>query len=230
VTTIIEEEVTCAVCGMKQTVQEMGSTSSFGAMDLDTRPPPLRRSTMHLWVHECGECGYVAPELGAAAEGAGRIVASADYRAELKSADRTQLANRMVCRSLLEAAAGEFVTAGWRRLHAAWVCDDANATEEARSQRRAALALLERARASGQRAMKSVEGGDEVLLADIARRAGEWERALEYCDAGLALTHVPAFVRRILDFERALVLARDTACHSVGEVEATSAGSAGRVH
>ena len=71
-TTIIEEEVTCAVCGMKQTVQEMGSTSSFGAMDLDTRPPPLRRSTMHLWVHECGECGYVAPELGTAAEGAGR--------------------------------------------------------------------------------------------------------------------------------------------------------------
>lgn len=54
-TTIIEEKVTCAVCGMQQTVHEMGSTSSFGAMDLDTRPPPLRRSTMHLWVHECGE-------------------------------------------------------------------------------------------------------------------------------------------------------------------------------
>jgi hypothetical protein len=234
VTTIIEEEVTCAVCGMKQTVQEMGSTSSFGAMDLDTRPPPLRRSTMHLWVHECGECGYVAPELGAAAEGAGRIVASADYRAELKSADRTQLANRMVCRSLLEAAAGEFVTAGWRRLHAAWVCDDANAMEEARTQRRAALALLERALASGQRAMKSVEGGDEVLLADIARRAGEWERALEYCDAGFALTHVPAFVRKILEFERALVLVRDATCHSVGEVEGTAAPvsgeSQGRVH
>jgi hypothetical protein len=259
VTTIIEEEVTCAVCGMKQTVQEMGSTSSFGAMDLDTRPPPLRRSTMHLWVHECGECGYVAPELGAAAEGAGRIVASADYRAELKSADRTQLANRMVCRSLLDVGersgfgdetecliavrerrhtevpagpsrsresgasrAGEFVTAGWRRLHAAWVCDDANATEEARSQRRAALALLERALASGQRAMKSVEGGDEVLLADIARRAAEFENALRYCDAGLAASGVPEFVRKILEFERALVRARDVACHSVGEVEETS--------
>ncbi len=54
-TTIIEIDVTCAVCGMKQTVQEMGSTSSFGAMDLDTRPPELRRSTMHFWRHECGE-------------------------------------------------------------------------------------------------------------------------------------------------------------------------------
>ena len=204
-TTIIEEEVTCAVCGTKQTVQEMGSTSSFGAMDLDTRPPPLRRSTMDLWVHECGECGYVAPELGTAMDGAGRIVASADYRAELKSADRVRLANRMVCRSLLEAAAGDLKTAGWRRLHAAWVCDDANAMEEARVQRLAALELFEQARASGQRAMKSVEGGDEVLLADIARRAAEFEKALRYCDAGLALPEVPAFVRKILEFERALV-------------------------
>jgi glutathione S-transferase len=180
---------------------------------------------MHLWVHECGECGYVAPELGAAAEGAGRIVASAAYRTELKSADRAQLANRMVCRSLLEVAAGEFVTAGWRRLHAAWVCDDANAIEEARVQRRAALELLERARASGQRAIKSVEGGDEVLLADIARRAGEFERALEYCVAGLALPEVPEFVRNILEFECALVRVRDVACHSVGEVEETSQGT-----
>jgi len=223
VTTIFDAEVTCAVCGMKQTVQEMGSTSSFGAMDLDTRPPPLRRSTMDLWVHECGECGYVAPELATAVDGAGRIVASAEYRAELKSADRAQLANRMVCRSLLDAAAGDLKTAGWRRLHAAWACDDANATEEARTQRRAALELFERARASGQRAMNSVEGGDEVLLADIARRVGEFERALEYCDSGLALTKVPEFVRKIVDFERALVRARDTACHNVGEVEETSA-------
>ena len=224
-TTIFEEEVTCAVCGCVQTVQEMGSTSSFGAMDLDTRPPPLRRSTMHLWVHECGECGYVAPELGTAAEGAGRIVASAAYRAELECAGRAQLANRMVCRSLLEVAAGEFVTAGWRRLHAAWVCDDANAVEEARLQRRAALTLFERARANGQRAMKLVEGGDEVLLADIARRAAEFEKALRYCDAGLAASGVPEFVRKILEFERALVRARDTACHSVGEVEETSRGT-----
>jgi hypothetical protein len=54
VTTIFEEEVTCAVCGSKQTVQEMGSTSSFGAMDLDTRPPPLQRGTMEMWVHALG--------------------------------------------------------------------------------------------------------------------------------------------------------------------------------
>ena len=85
-TTIYEEEVTCAVCGAKQTVQEMGSTSSFGPMDLDTRPPPLQRGTMEMWVHECVECGYVAPELEKAVTGDGQVVASADYRAELAQA------------------------------------------------------------------------------------------------------------------------------------------------
>jgi len=223
VTTIFDEEVTCAVCGMKQTVREMGSTNELGPGDLDMRPGEMRRSTMEYWVQQCVGCGYVAPELATATEGAGLIVASKEYRAELNSADRVRLANRMVCRSLLDAASSDLVTAGWRRLHAAWVCDDANAMEEARTQRRAALELFERARASGQRAMKSVEGGVEVLLADVARRCAEFERALEYCVAGLAASGMPEFVRKILEFERALVRARDTACHSVGEVEETSA-------
>lgn len=103
-TTIFEEEVPCAICGSKQTVQEIGSTNTFGAMDLDTRPPEMKRSTMRLWVHECEQCGYVAPELGTAPDGAGRIVASAEYRAELNNPSRVKLSNRFVCRALLEGA------------------------------------------------------------------------------------------------------------------------------
>jgi len=38
VTTIFEQDVTCAVCGNEQKVTEPGSTSSFGSMDLDKRP------------------------------------------------------------------------------------------------------------------------------------------------------------------------------------------------
>ena len=223
-TTIFEEEVTCAVCGSKQTVQAVGSTNSMGAMDLDTRPPEMQRSTMYLWVHECEECGHVAPELGAAADGAGRIVASAEYRAELANAARVKLANRFVCRALLEVKAGDRVTAGWRRLHAAWACDDADQGEEARVQRRAALELFEQARTEGQPAMKSVVGGDELLLADLARRTGAFERAAAYVAAGLALAEVPAFVTKLLLYQRELVMARDGSRHSVAEVEAAPGG------
>jgi hypothetical protein len=55
-------------------------------------------------------------------------------------------------------------------------------------QRLAALELFEQARAQGLRAMKPVEAWGEVLLANMARRAGEFDRALGLCDAGLALT------------------------------------------
>jgi hypothetical protein len=133
-TTVFETAVTCAVCGREQSVQEMGSTSSFGPMDLDTRPPPVRRHSLRLWVHECEECGFV-------------------------------------CRSLLDEAAGDLVAAGWRRVHAAWASDDAGHDTEARVQRFEAIGLFERARLDGERAMKSVVGGDEVLLADLSRRA-----------------------------------------------------------
>jgi len=219
-TTIFEEEVTCAVCGTKQTVQEMGSTSSYGPMDLDTRPPPLQRGTMEMWVHECVECGFVAPELGTAVQGDAQIVASAGYRAELAKAGRLRQASRFVCRSLLEEAAGDLVTAGWRRLHASWVHDDVADVEEAREQRLAALKYFEQARAHGKLAMKSVVGGDELLLADVARRSGEFAQALEFCEAGLKMPELPEFVTKLLAFERELVLARDTGCHSVAEVEA----------
>jgi len=225
VTTIFEEEVTCAVCGSKQTVQEMGSTSSFGPMDLDTRPPPLQRGTMEMWVQECTDCGFVAPELGIASDVAGRIVASADYRAEIAKPGRVRQASRFVCRSLLDEAAGDLVTAGWRRLHAAWVCDDVANVEEAREQRRAALGLFERARAQGKLAMKSVAGGDQLLLADLARRSGEFEQALEFCEAGLKIGALPAFVAKLLAFQRELVLARDVGAHTVAEVEAAPRGS-----
>ena len=97
-TTIFEEEVSCALCGQRQTVSEIGSTNSFGAMDLDTRPPQMRRSTMEYWVHQCTECGFVAPELEKAAQGDAQIVASADYRAELAKTDRVRQASRFVCR------------------------------------------------------------------------------------------------------------------------------------
>ena len=222
-TTIFEEEVTCAVCGTKQTVQEMGSTSSFGPMDLDTRPPPLQRGTMEMWVHECVECGFVAPELGTAVQGDAELVASAGYRAELAKPGRVRQASRFVCRSLLEESAGDLVAAGSRRLHAAWVCDDVANVEEAREQRLAALDLFERGRALGKLAMKTVVGGDELMLSDIARRAGEFARALGFCDAGLKMAELPEFVTKLLAFQRELVLARDTGCHSVAEVEAPAA-------
>ncbi len=218
-TTIFQEDVNCGLCGCRQIVTEIGSTSSFGAMDLDTRPPEMRRSTMAYWVHECEECGFVAAEFGKSVATDAKRVATTEYRQALERVDRDRLASRFVCRALLEEAAGDLVSAGWRRLHAAWACDDADQAGEARVQRLAALDLFQRARARGERAVKSVAGGDEVLFADLARRAGEFGRAFEFCAIGLALREVPAFVSSLLKFEQSLVRARDVGRHTVAEAD-----------
>lgn len=217
-TTVFPKQVTCAVCGHEQSVDVMGSTSTFGHMDLDTRPAEMRRSTMWLWVQECAGCGFVSADLEKSAPTDAETVASAGYVAARGSASQKPLANQFACRSILDEAAGDLVSAGWRRLHAAWVCDDDQAEGEASALRLAAIEFFERSRSAGKPAMPKTVGGDELLLADLARRAGEFQRALGYCEVGLKL-EVEPFIRQILALEQKLCVAGDAVCHTVGELE-----------
>jgi len=218
-TTMHEEEVGCAVCGSAQMVMELGSTNAFGSMDLDTRPPEMQRSTMGLWVHECESCGFVSQRLEEASESERAVTRSERYQAERKRENRPRLASRFVCRALLREAEGDLLGSGWGRLHAAWACDDEGVTHEARELRLAAVAAFEAARAAGQAVMPRAPGGEELLCTDLLRRSGELERAKEWCEAGLALQAVPEFIRNCLELERRLIVAGDTACHTVGEAE-----------
>ena len=220
-TTLWSCEVKCACCGLEQTISVLGSTNELRPGDLDMRPGEMRRSTMEYWVQQCAGCGFVSSTLAESTETDREIVRSSAYVAELKSQARPPLANLFVCRAILDGVGGDLVGAGKCRLYAAWVCDDAERMDQARLQRLASLELFERARAAGRTITEDALGGDEMLLTDLARRVGEFERARRYCEAGLALPAMPEFVQKILEFERALVLARDTACHSVGEVEKT---------
>jgi len=219
VTTEYTAVVTCGLCGKQQPVTRMGSTNTAGSMDLDTRPPEMRRSTMNYWLQECVDCGFVGGDLALTRGSDAHVVTSSAYRAERQQANRSRLASVFVCSALLEEEAGDLVMAGWRRLHAAWSCDDAGQLEEARAQRLAALAQFERARAAGDRAVKSMTGGDDSLLADIARRAGAFERAIQHCDAGLALPALPPFLTQFLKFERDLALKRDDGCYTVDDAQ-----------
>jgi len=230
VTTLWSCEVECGCCGLEQTISVLGSTNELGPGDLDMRPGEMRRSTMEYWVQQCAGCGFVAASLVEVTESDRDTVRTSPYVAELNNHARPLLANRFVGRAILDEVAGDLVGAGKCRLYAAWVCDDAELMEEARTQRLAALDLFERARTDGKTITEDVLAGADMLLADLARRIGEFERALESCEAGLAASEVPVFVRRILEFERGLVLARDVACHKVGEVAETSDEAQGTVH
>lgn len=61
--TFVEKEVVCALCGKVSVQEEFGSCSIFGEPDLDFRPPKMLRFTMKAWVQECPHCGYAADEI-----------------------------------------------------------------------------------------------------------------------------------------------------------------------
>jgi hypothetical protein len=82
-TTLHKQKIECAVCGTETEYTGIGSTSAFGSMDLDTRPPELERSTIFAWVQRCPECGYCASDVSQAPRHAASLVRSSEYVEQL---------------------------------------------------------------------------------------------------------------------------------------------------
>jgi hypothetical protein len=126
-----------------------------------------------------------------------------------------QPANECLCWSLIQEKMGLLAGAGIASLHAAWACDDANASDRARAFRLRAVKLLERARAVGQR-FAAGPLQEDVLLIDLLRRGGERDRAKALCRARLGAAS--AQVSAMLRFQSALLDRGDTAGHTMAEL------------
>jgi hypothetical protein len=208
-------DVRCPVCGTVNRPNRLLSTHSFGSPDLDLRPAPDEGRLLEYRVETCASCGYAAgsldEEVPAAAQAA---MASPEWDGLLKRKDlpdlaRTFLRAALICRHSLEPI-GEI----WNLLRAIWACDDA-APGAAQDLRRQAVARLKAALACG-RAFMDQAGGNEALMADLCRRAGDWPEAMEWARTGLEVTDVPILVA-VLNLEVRLIEARDGAVHQIRE-------------
>jgi hypothetical protein len=215
VTTIREVHETCMICGVEADFTALGSSNTLAPPDLDTRPAEMMRSTMHLWVRRCASCGYCAPSIAAGPEDAERTVRSEAYARQAEDDSVTELGRRFLCWSMVLEAAGEFAGAGWASIHAAWTCDDDGRPAPAETCRLRAADLFVWARSAGQRFAEQA-GGEEALLADLLRRCGQFERAEDACDAGLRGEPEP-LLRKILEYQRRLIGAKDRERHTVDE-------------
>ena len=70
----------CFICNHISEHGAVGSTSAFGAMDLDTRPPALARHTMGQWIQICPHCGYVSDDVSREASIYPEMVFSEAYK------------------------------------------------------------------------------------------------------------------------------------------------------
>ncbi len=217
-TTVAEAKEKCALCGEKSTHIEVISTNTLGGVpDLDTRPPEMMRSTMDMWVQECPVCGYCSPDISEAPENAKEVVQSESYNEQLKSEEYPELANRFLCWSMVEESSNELAGAGWSAVHAAWACDDATAGEAANKCRERAVGLFLKAIERGGDVAEQV-GGPEAIMADLLRRVGKFELALEYCERGLN-KETEELIEKVLNFEIELINKSDAGCYTIAEVE-----------
>jgi hypothetical protein len=215
-TTLFSREETCFVCGISSKHTAIGSTNSFGSPDLDLRPPEMQRSTMRHWVQRCPTCGYCAASIAEGPEIARQIVTSPDYLAQRDDPAFPGLARAFLCSSLIQAATGKESAAGWDALHAAWSCDD-EAADKAEFCRRKTIVLFTAVRAKDETFAQG-RVTEDLLLADLYRRSGQFDQVEAVCDDGVA-QRPDQLVRVLLLAQRRLAQARDSKRYTVAEAQ-----------
>ncbi len=215
---IMAIETECSLCGQASLQKAITSPDRTGLPDLDTRPPESLRSSLPYWVQRCPNCGYCAPDIDRDYPMAIAVVHRPAYQALLRKRSLPQLARSFLAWAMILQASGEDLSAGWSALHAAWACDDAGKPAAAVQCRLQALTSFEQARGRGK-ALPGFEdpGAEEILLADLYRRTGQFERAVEVSRKGIR-KQPSVVITRTLEHEIILATGKDDGRHSLSEV------------
>jgi hypothetical protein len=141
------------------------------------------------------------------------VISGSEYRAILNDQRFPELARRFLAHALVTVSS-EPAIAAHARLRAAWICDDSRQAELATECRQLAAECFS--------ALKPFEDSEEgitqgAVQVDVLRRAGEFERAALECDALLACRQAAGILRQVLEYQRRLVIQRDSTTHSIEE-------------
>jgi hypothetical protein len=206
------------LCGQEIEEVVVGDVPADSPPDLDTRPGEPLRSTLSDWVRRCPDCGYCAGDISTIHEHAAEFVRSPTYQQQWAALGFPEKAREFLCYALILQHVGQWADAGWTSLHAAWTCDDAGEIAAARRCREQALLLWERGKSLGQ------SFGDDlameyVLVVDLYRRTGQFERAVVTCSEALDSENLNPMMAQLLRREKSLSERRDEAAHSIDVAE-----------
>jgi len=215
-TTMFVENFTCCICDTPSEHSVIGSTNAFGAADLDTRPPEMARSTIYQSVQRCPSCGYCAADLSKGDDGVSDIVATDSYQMILNQLELPDLANTFLAMSHISQQQGQFNTAAWQAIEAAWICDDEDNMDSAKKCREEALMLIEKGR-SNEQFLSEQKGASEAISIDLFRRTGRFEEAFELVQKTKTM-ELEEILCQILEFEEELIRSGDIDVHTIDEV------------
>lgn len=202
--------IRCAVCGIESEQTILTSYSLFGEPDLDFRPAPMLRETIHDWLMECPNCGYVAKDLRR------RPYASDETLRQIYSGLDASLpmpAHAFYKRALYCEHVRDFSGALRAYLCAAWVCDDAEDDVHAIATRLKCLELAQKMRRFCRR---SIWRKHTQLIADLLRRTQNIATLRDMDTNDRRLDYV---TRELLIYQKALAEKHDFCSHSRDEID-----------
>lgn len=199
----------CAVCNQLSQHQVVGSTSTFGAMDLDTRPPAMARHTMGCWIQVCPHCGYVSDDIARVRRTSPAVVFTEEYKT-VDGYPLHKLASDFYRHAMVAHEDKDASKEFFAYLRAAWACDDKSDAENAIVCRQAALKVLD-ANAAGD--ILPNDGTHDIVRADLLRRTGQFDAVQQYSGKRTE----DCFLYHILQYQVQLANKKDDKCHTVDE-------------
>lgn len=217
-TTLYTKETTCAACGNKFETTEVGSTNEFGSMDLDMRPPPMKRDILEYEIQECPRCHCCLPQIASPPDGVDPAwVQDANYLAVACDAQTPDVPRRFLAYAHLAKRGGEDRAYIWANLSAAWGFDDSapSSKERAAACRAAAFEALTALHAAGT-SFTNDRQTDQALCLDLLRRSRRFEDA-EVAAKSLIRSAPAEILVSIARFQASRSLARDDGRYTVEE-------------
>lgn len=218
-TTVMPCRSRCFICGSNEEYMVITSTNAFGPMDLDTRPPEMKRSTMGCWVHTCPVCGYTAVDVSDETTIGREFVNSEAYRSCDGIAFASDLAKAFYRHYMILMMEDNEEKAFWALLHAAWASDDKRDDASAAAAREKAIEIADRLLER-----RTLNWGDTLSLirADMLRRVSRFDELLEKYET---VKFGGDLLDRIIDFEKELARRKITRCMTVQDAVDYAEGS-----
>jgi len=209
-TTHTSKTVKCSVCGKNSKQIELASTSTFGSMDLDTRPAEMKRSTIDYWITECKSCGYVAFSLEEPIGCDKEYLDTPEYRNFPGTPPSSKLAQLFIRAARIAEKNQNHMEAFWSYLHAAWVSDDKKDEAWQIELRMWALRMLER--------FREQDMGDNyrVIRADLLRKTSQFKRLIQEYEN---IRFDNSLLNMIIQFQISKAKAEDTATYTVEDMK-----------
>lgn len=219
-TTYAETTLTCPACGSTDAYTALMSTNAFGSADLDLRPPPMKRHTMHTWVRRCPKCDCCFKDGTKKKDLNLELMDSEAYLQVCKDTTLPELAKDFIRYGMLRHGY-DHQSQAW--LNAAWVCDDEENVAEAKRCRKKAYDILADNYDSGlyRHPADYVENPEKGLQAlDLLRRSQHFELAKQKIDKiTLAITNSSGpnkeIMKTIVCFQAEKIDAQDARTYTI---------------